>query len=361
MTLTQYKNSNFKCSNYLEVTISDLVFDDNTLTIQDNNDYGNLIVTDNLRNSICKYVGMSSSIDKGLYSTDKDLWYKVLAKLYSYYSKDNLILNISESNAGYYVNGICNSSKAPLSSKDFIDGVIRYYEDFSEISVYDIKCLEGETVSEVLLSINTEIYKDFTNKSFKLGVVFRNDELSNCYCRMAIIYDDGVVYYLPSKYYNLTTSRYDRSTSDNKEALDILLLRVSEDTASGYFNDKSEEILDHLSYSSHKNLSLMEYDNFKTLIQNISVSSDLSDEEINDISNSLDSINDFETIYGPLKNDYLWKCTAIGSFTLHDLLKVAHCICKEHVFYPKEDILLREFLGDYLVTPRNCQLLAKKL
>lgn len=362
MNLSAYNKLTKDNSFYKEVDVSNLKFDGEFLTIHDEHDLGDIYITDLMKDSLCKFVGLSSSINKGLYSTDKELWYKVLTKLYNYYSKSSIILLVSEDSEDhrYYVKGLCNSTRELLTNVSFINSIIKYYNQYDNITITDIGYTRDLVNSHVVVTCDT-VHKDVNDKEFTIGVVFRNDELNGTYCRMVINYSDGIMYYLPPKYYNVTTSRYMKTTADSKEALEIVMLRVFEDLTSDVFESRLGELMNLIGSSKYKFISRMEYERTKSLLSNVSSSSDISDEEYNDILEDLSSIDDFETIYGSIENDYLWKCTAIGGTSLYDLLELVGSISKDHQFYPEDNNLLREFMGEYLTIPRVCQLLAKKL
>lgn len=362
MNLTAYENLTKDNSFYKEVDVSDLHIGEEYLSIKGQDNYGEIYITESMKDSLCKYVGLTSSINRSLYSTDKDLWYKVLTKLYKYYSKSTVMMLVSESDDGRcFVKGICNSDRELLINHEFINDVIRYYDQYDEISIVDIGYDKNSMLSHVVL-VSDKSYTDPVRLiGFKFGVVFRNDELNSTYCRMVIYYDDGTMYYLPSKYYNITTSRYFKTTVNAKEALEMVMIRVLEDLTSNTFEDKLATILKLMVDSGNKYISRMEYERVKSLISNACSGSDISDEEYSDIIEELNKFDDFEDLYGEIGNDYLWKCTAIGGTTLLDIIKVVCSISKDHQFYPESENIIREFLGEYLTTPRVCQLLAKKL
>lgn len=361
MKLTAYEKLTKDTSFYEEVDVSDLHIDDEYLSIYNSN-YGDIYITDSMKDSLCKYVGLSSSINKGLYDTDKDLWYQVVTKLYKYYSKSTVMLLVSSSDDGkYYVKGICNSPRELLINSEFINKVINYFEDSCDIDIADIGYTNGLTTSHIIVEFN-KLYDDpSTNKLFKFGVVFRNDELNGTYCRLVMSYTDGTIYYLPSKYYNTTISRYFKNTVDSKEALEMVMLKVMEDLTSGSFEDKVDLLRSLLISSKDKCLSRMEFERVKALLSNVCSTSEISDEEYSDVLKELDNFDDYEDLYGSIENDYLWKCTAIGGTTLFDIMKVVSSISKNHQFYPEDENLIREFLGEYLTVPRVCQVLAKKI
>lgn len=362
MDITSYEKHPMQTTFYESVSISNLVFDDNYVKLLNAPDLGDILLTDSMRDSLCRFVGLSPSLNRGLYSTDKDLWYKVLNKLYQYHHKEEVILLLSKNsvdNCSYSVKGICNnSSRESITTKCFIDKVLSYFETYPEIEISDIEFSNLDTKSSVIL-LSKEEYL-FKDKKFRIGVAVFNDETSNSYTRMVIKYTDSDYYYLPSKIYNLSSSRYDKTTSSSMESLEILLLRVVEDMTSSILSEKIDYIIDRMYNSYESKLSYNEFNRALVLIRNVYTASDVDGDIINDIVSLFDKFDTFETTYGQKNHDYLWQCTAFSDYSVGDILEVLDSLYKEYTLYPENVIFLRELLGEYLISPRVCETIAVK-
>ena len=359
MDIATYKNQPQEISEYLEVSVNDMQFDGNYLSIKDNPAYGSIYITDNMRESLCRFVGVSPSLNRGLYSLDQDLWREVLTKLFKYHGKEIIILLLGASDDDSYVKGVCTTTRSSVSSVSFVNKVLSHFEDVQDTIVSDIDYSKDNLVSHVVV-LGSKTYTDVHNRVFNLGVVFRNDETSNSTCKMVLKYVDSEVYYLPSKLYNLSSSRYDRTTSNSMESLEVLLLRVSEDFLTNRFDDMSQEILDKIRSADNKYISYQEFDRLRVVLLKMARSSDFIEDDVNEISSKLDELNDFEKLYGKIDNDYLWKCTAISENSLGKVLMFVDSITSDYKFYPEEVTFLRDLLGEYLIDSRVCQHIAKR-
>lgn len=340
-SFTKLSKSNVE---YLVEPVSELVFDGNYLSVKDGS-YEDIELTNTVKESICRMVGVSPSLSNSLYDIDKELWSTVLTRLYSYHNKDNLVILVSELEDGKYkTKGLCNTSRETIPSFRFINKVLNYFNDNQSITVSDITFSNDSNLANVILLLN-EDFISFNNESYKLGFVIYNDEFYNSYCR-SVLYKDSLYYYLPSKCYNLSSSRYDRVTETAEESLDIMLLRISDDIDTKVLDNLVESVNYKIDSLSKLQYSYQEYTDLCTIIVNACTKSCVGN--INDVTDLLDSINDFITLYGELKNEYLWKCTAFSNNTFSKFLNILTYVETSCAILPEDITPVREYLGQLL-------------
>lgn len=340
---------------YLESSVSDLVFDDGYLSVKGDAEFKDIELTETVKESICRMVGISPSLSKSLYSIDKDLWDTVLCRLYSYHEKESIVLILNEMEDGKYsTKCLCNVPKETVSNERFISKVINYMKDYQDLSVSDITYSNESTLASVVI-LNNKEYEDYLGNKYQLGFVVYNDELTNGYCR-GVMYKDGVYYYLTSKMYNLTTSRYDKSTNDSYESLDIMLLRITDDYNSGILDTFVDTINKNIEVLRSKNYSYQEYSELFNVVTNLCTKSYTA--ELDNVVEMLNSLNDLEEKYGDIKSDYLWKCTAFSSNVFDSLigvLKYVECNCG---ILPEDLVPLREYAGMLLSSKKMVEVIA---
>lgn len=347
---------------YISVPVSDIDFQGNYVNIHNYDyNYDSLIVSGEVRDAICRMVGMSPPLNKSLYETDPSLWKTVLNKLYSLHSKETILLMIDRAISSEYIKDICQSPRPALSNTEFIQEVINHFEDVDCAEVTDIDYSSDWTTSGVTVLMNNWVTNFPDLPRFKVGVVLLNDEANNSTARLVLKFDNQEIIYFPSKIYNASSSRYDKHTADSKESLRVLLLKVSEDFLTGYIDGRVNELVAYLTDAAKKTLSKSEYDTIRNVIINAAHLSDMDEEEIGAILTELAVIDDYEKLYGSIGSDYLWKSTAFSDTPMSTALKVIGRIPVEHVFYPECLLSIREILGEYLAKPRNCQFIAKRL
>lgn len=361
MNVEEYRLHTKGTSQYIEVPVSAMEFYGNYARIMTSDiKLDGLVVAEDMRDSICRYVGVSPALNRDLYATDPTLWKTVLDKLYSAHGNDKIIILIESLPSCKYIKGICTNPRPAISNSIFIDQVLNHFEDVGNTVIDSIEYAKDVVTSSVTVFGDTW-YEGVSHPRFKLGVVFLNDETTNASCRMVLKFDNSELYYLPSKFYSASSSRYDKHTSNSVESLGMVLLKVSEDFLTGYIDKRAPEVIMYLDDSAKKVLSKAEYDATKTTLLNAARSSDMDEEEISDILTELSKIDDFEKLYGSIGSDYLWKSTALSENSLKIALAVVGRIPFDHQFYPECLPPIRDLLGEYLVKPRSCQYIAKRL
>lgn len=352
----------FPTLKYVEVPVSDIDFQGNFANIHNYSyNYDGLIVAEEMRDALCKYVGMSPPMNKALYNTDPTLWKEVLTRLYSLHSEDTVILVIEKLPSSKYIKGICQASRPALDNTTFIKECISHFEDVDVASIEEVDYASDNTTASVIVLMNEWETEYAGVPRFKIGVVLTNNEENTVTARLVIKRDHQEYIYFPSKVYGASSGRYDKRTKDAQESLQMLLLKVSEDFLTHYIKSRAPEVVMYLDDAAKKHLSLAEFDALRNVIVNAAHLSEMDEEEIGDILSELAPISDFETLYGSLGTDYLWKATAFSDIPMNSALNVIGKIPEDHKFYPECIPSIREILGEYLVKPRNCQFVAKRL
>lgn len=361
MDRTSYENyitANPIDDRYMEVSVEDLIFRDNFVDIASNPLIAPIYVTEEFKDAVCRYVGMSPSLNKCLYEIDEGLWRDALNKLYKYHHKETIRMLISTSNGNSIVKGLVTTDREPVLARAFINDTVKFFDIYTEVEVSEILYEPDTNISSVTVLLVKKA--EYNVRPYRLGVVFTNNELDSITARLVMKYDDGDYYYLPSKMYNLSSSRYAKTTSTSSEALNILLVRVSEDLLGTAISEKESFVTSRILESANKKITLQEYSALVTTLSNMSYESQLDESEIEDILSEVSTLNDFETIYNTLRSDYLWKCTALSGNSFDDMFRVIDTLPSSHVFYPRCLPYLRDLLGDYLMNVRICQMLANK-
>jgi len=140
---------------------------------------------------------------------------------------------------------------------------------------------------------------------------------------------DGQILYLPSKFYNRTSGRYDRYTEDYSLSIDTLVQRVLSEIETPEF--MSDLISQHDSINLEDRLSLEE------ISEIVSASNELS--VVESLIKDYSSDSSFESKY----DDYLWRCTNIKDTSIGRVLSTLSDLKNKDVLYRSS---LREKCGE---------------
>ena len=258
------------------------------------------------------------------------------------------------------------TNRPPILNDDFIKRVNSLIESSSAVVVDEQYYTPNETVASVLVKkvdpINVAVgHNGGTSEviPYQIGVLIVNEELSCAYSRLVIYIEDQPIY-LPASYYNITTNRFNRSTNNSSEALEVLTLRVIDDLRD---EDLLYKITDfHTRFNINKNI-IASYEEYNTLLRTMMRIPTVVDDR--GVLESLSSkFEIFERMYANLddqKSSYIWRCTAMGDTTIGSLVHLATSILKNLGAPALELFVIRELLGTYLSTHRIAEEIAKEI
>ena len=310
--------------------------------------------------TICKNSGIPATLMNILKRNNPELLISNILSGCDYYYKGNLNFLIENDR----VLSVSFNKNTPLLNKKFISIMESTLEDYSDIvSIsslsYDVNSLESS-----ITIYPTEGFV-YNNTSYNLGVVFENDELDTISCKLLSKLGD-IEFYLPSKYFNLSASRYMRTSKDMEEALRQLIIRVLESIQD---RDRWFSLILEVDICIRNckkiKVTYEEYKNVIKLLNKISSDSDINEDEYEDIKNSLDSefLNDFVSNYPAIdekKNSYIWRCSALSELSIYDLVMFVNDWKNSKVFYPSCDKDIMRLIGDFIMLERVSMNLAVK-
>lgn len=305
---------------------------------------------------ITKYAGVPKAVFKYLKYED---WRTLMIEKYS---ELKAYVKVPDDLTDLILSDIFVGEVVPMMNEDFINTVISFFEDRSEFIVREILYDKQSTESSVIIELKNNQTSLANPDNYVLGVVFLNDENWQITCRLSVRVGDDV-YYLPSQHMNLTSGRYNRTSSDIKEALGQLMLRVSDDMLTPEWYNKIEGFVVRMKSLYSVSATYEEYSNVRTTLKRAAVSSDMV-EEVKDIDDILyEEMNDFERHYKPndsREGSYLWRCTAISDNTIAKLVESVNSILSEYRFYDNNLRVIRMMLGDLVMTRRIVKELAPR-
>lgn len=209
-----------------------------------------------------------------------------------------------------------NPERPPVLNEDFIhryESTLEMSKDiFTEVERY---YLENDTKSTVLIKkvdpLTVRVgHSDgsIDEYSYEIGVYIINDELDTTYCRLAVFLDGNPIY-LPATMYNLTASRYNKSTDSSKDALEVLLLRLQDDLRGEELLGKLTDFHTKYVWNTALQVSYEEYKRISTQVLKIPTT-----EGNKSYLESLSlTYEDFENRYSNIEergSAYIWRCTA---------------------------------------------------
>lgn len=310
-----------------------------------------------------KELGISPALYNTLMSiSDKVLLNSLLQILLSPRDISNITLLVSEDKATGYV---MNTTRNPLLNIEFLKRVSSLVDANDSVEISEYYYLGDDTKSQVILSaknpvIIEEKYENADSKiyEYNVGILLVNDELGAVTSRL-VCYISGQPLYFPASYYNATSSRYTRSTSNSAEALEVLLLKVIEDLRDGNLYNKIYDF--HHRYRVTKNI-VASYEEYNTLLRVVSkIPSVIED------NSYLESLklryDDFEKRYSHLpekKSSYIWRCTALSDIPIGVLISLTSNILCDLNAPSIEYNEVRDLLGSYMCTNRMVEEIAKE-
>lgn len=305
---------------------------------------------------VTKYAGVPKAVLKYLEYED---WRNLII---SKYADLQAYVKLPKEPVDVLIDDLFVGDVVPMMNEDFINAVISFFEDRKEFSIKEILYDKVSTESSVLVELTNNQTTTFNPDNYVLGVVFLNDESWQITCRLSVRVGEDV-YYLPSQHMNLTSGRYNRTSSDIRESLGQLMLRVSDDMLTPEWYDKIESFVVRMRDLHSVSATYEEYSNVRTTLKRAAVSSDM-EEEVKDIDDILyEEMNDFERNYKPAdsrEGSYLWRCTAISDNTIAKLVESVNSILSKYRFYDTNLKVIRMMLGDLVMTRRIIRELAPR-
>lgn len=310
--------------------------------------------------NLSKDLGLSYNLYSSICSLDEQLADRLVSTmvLKTGHSSVSFLRDV-ESNKilGYTL----DSSRTPISNYEFLYRLNSQVEASSDVvSIEEYYISEEDNISTVLISRNDpiEIKSAHSEGKYKVGVLFVNDEFSNTYCRL-VVYIGGQPLYLPASYYNTSSSRYRRTTSDSKESLDVMILKVIDDLRSDVLYNKIYDM--HFRYRANKEL-VASYEEYSELLNNfLRIPTVVEDRGLADPI--ILRRGDFEEKYDSLDehtSSYLWRCTATSENTIGSLLELTTSLLNDIKAPNIEYFRIREILGSYVGTQRVASEIAKE-
>lgn len=315
-------------------------------------------VSDDIINSIYRQVGISAGLVNFLSKNAPDMLRDLVLRLYSNLHDCKIILLVSSEEKS--VLGFSTATQIPLLNSEFSHSIDSFFEMSDGLEVVGTDDVEDTTSSRLVFRKDSF---NINEREYKLGVLFRNDELDSMTCRLVVL-TEGITFYLPTKYYNLSTARYSRSTSNSLDAAKIIYLRVLEDMMSDTWQNKLLDVAMSIDASMKIKLSYEEYSQVLRVVKSSALLSGIEDEELSDLISDIASrVDDFEMNYPQLSeksHSYIWRCSALSDNCIFDMITAVNDILSKYYLYPQYLSDVKILLGDLLMNDRIMTYLAKR-
>lgn len=344
MNVDQFPLTSRPNEDYHRATIKDFVFKDNSIEIRGIGEYP---VTDEMLQTLCKFVAIPKSLSNALLKTDRALWEQILNRMYALRASDELIVKIRDDQ----MVGISDYEKVPVSSHRFVSRVLSFYEDKFDVKPVEIHYDVNDQLASVIILGDTIYNSVVAGIDYKLGAVIENDSLYGASVRLVVyeVASDSYSYGTP-KVLNLSSARYNRTSEDGYEALSNMLVTLDDIMRSDFFTKDLVEKLDELYHAASVNkVTYEEYARVRTsIVRNMSLSA-FDEATVGAISNDFRDIFDFYKNYTSImESDSIWKSTAYSDETISTVRNFLAEVSKNPslVYVAKRDI--RTIAGDFL-------------
>lgn len=326
--------------------------------------YDNYHISDELLKRLSRDLGFSLELYKNLRSINPSAASALVSSM-STMSKHSEVIFLLDDELKVVVDYTLDTERTPLLNSDFIHRVYSLVETSNAIELSEVYYHKDDKTASVIIKkkdplVIEEKYKDSDSViiKYEIGVLVVNDESSTTYSRL-VLYRDNQPLYLPASYYNVTASRYKRSTSSSAEALEVLVLKIIDDLREESMYSKLYDF--HFRYRANKNI-LASYEEYNTILRTMrkipSIIEDNSSLEV-----LLSKYEEYEKKYAGLedqKSSYLWRCTAFGDITINSLISMTTKILNDISAPAVEYFAIRELLGTYISTNRIAEEIAKE-
>lgn len=276
-------------------------------------------------------------------------------------------LLVDESGGVYgYLNNV-EESRLPILNLLFNNYVISSVSDY--LDVVENYYLDPETKSYVLLKRRTPLkivprsvegthsVEGTEEFEYSIGVLVTNDELYNVSCRLVLFIDDQPVY-LPASQYSVTNTRYNKTTENSYEALQVVMLRVIEDLTTENLSSKLVQMHYMLEKAKSTEVTYEEYNTVLRELSKLVITAGAAEEDIAAVSSMID---DFEQDYPYIeekRSSYIWRCSALSDKDMYQLVTATLQVLRKFHFSDVQDI--RNLLGTYITTNRIATELAHR-
>lgn len=315
-------------------------------------------ISDDIIDEISRMSGVPKSLTRVMKSHSYELWVDTVISMCDYYYTGNITLFLN----GDTVQQVLFDKVRPLLNTEFLhvmSSLLLDYQDIVTIDSFNYK----EDSNESDMTVYRCDSHEYLGKSYRLGVVFFNDEYKSVTCRQ-VVEVDGVQFYLPSKYFNLTAARYLKTSDDRGEALSQLVLRVLEMMSKDSWYSVIPEVAMNILNCEKIKLTYEEYKQSYRTLSYVAAQSELDAEELRDKLSFLDEeFSDFNRNY-PLidekKSSYIWRCSALSDSTIMDMVRCMNSWAYSSIFYPETLKHIRYLIGDFIMLSRISTNLAKR-
>lgn len=321
-------------------------------------------VSEEVLTNLAKSLGLSYNFYLKLASLDRETAHHVISLRAKQEKCEDILLLIDEETKSC-VNYSLDTERPPILNSNFFEIVMSLLETTKEVSVSESYYHKDDPISYFILKRNQtmDIIEKYTNKSevsnpYELGIVLINDERYYTYTRI-VLYENGQPLYLPASYYNSSTSRYVKSTSSTRDALEVLTLKVIDDLRGDNLYNKLYEF--HFKYRAAKQV-IVSYEEYSSVLKALRKIPSVI-EEPSYIDSFIALGEQFDHKYAQIedqKSSYLWRCTAMSMLTLESMVNKVADILNNVNAVPIEYFAVRELLGYYISTNRNAVEIAKE-
>lgn len=216
---------------------------------------------------------------------------------------------------------ILPNPNSPTIHDVFFKTVERELEDYFDILEVSIDPLSPNVVYVVALE------KSKRDGDFKLGYLIINDEVYGASGRIIVLYKNTFVV-LPAKHGTYSSGRYLKTSDSSVQALEMMLLRMREESLGDRFSDTIG--LCHIVFSDDTKITCEEYNR---IVNNafISLASRgmAGDIDFSELSLTDQMVEKYGEVVESLIGKYLWRCTAVSDYTLTDVLSKLSDALKE--------------------------------
>ena len=332
-----------------------------------NKHYEDNSISEDILLQLAKAIGISRSVYDSLDTIPAEVFDNMLSSMCKKSDLSEIAFLVDEERS-QIVGYTTDSSRLPVLNNEFIKRVNSSVENYTDIvTISDISYNPADSLSSILLKKVSpitieEMYENQESKyyNYQIGILLLNDELSTTSSRL-VVYIEGQPLYLPSSYYNVTSSRYRRSTNNSLESLEVFLLKVLED-----MRDDNKDISDrvdrfHSVYKINKEV-LASYEEYNKVLNTMSKIPTIIDDN-SFIESLVSKYENFEKKYirvDDQKSSYIWRCTAIGDISIGNLISLTSHILNDLYAPLAEYYDIRDLLGSYISTRRIIAEIAKE-
>lgn len=319
---------------------------------------GNLEVTEDTVSEIIRMSGVPKTLSNVLKGQDFDLWVSNIITMCEYYYSGDIVLLVE----GNTITHVSFNKVRPLLNVEFFKTMSSLLEDYTDLVKVEMFSYSSESYLSSITVFPTRTY-EYQGIEYKLGVVFTNNELDTITCKL-VVETPTMMFYLPTRYYNLSASRYLKTSEDRAEALSQLVLRVLESISQDSWFSIIPEVDMNLKNCAKIQATYEEFKQSNRLLNTICAEADVDPDSVEGLREHLNMMfQDFEQNY-PLmdekKGNYIWRCSALSNNSIYALILHLNEWSQSNLFYPENIVSIRELIGEYVMLSRISTNLAKR-